>query len=605
MKKQYIRLSLGIKISLLFVLMDFIVMGTFTIILYCYFQGTVKESVTGAVDSTISANNSELETLLQRIEIASDLVHESDFILSDEGAELPAITKMITEYYPAAHNENLLQLNKEYSANLKLFNDYFKTCFGEEESEYSNILFVDARWPIHVYMPKRTSCITGNGFGSNIKVKDSEWYQQAELLDGVTFWFVQEDTDCLCMAKLLKYRRMVTSRELLEENLGVLVVSFDIATVSRHLDLKGLTQDSVVLLLDQNDKIVYSNNSDKVGIQMSETLTILVPDDTQEITYEGKECMVNLKELPLGLKIVTIVPIDDIHQMTSQTIRIIVIVSIVMIGIAIFFTVFLSKTIISPLKEFARYMDEGNKEKFSFDHSRRDELGTLYRSFNHLMYQLEDSMERALEANEKKKQAELHALQAQINPHFIYNTLNSIACLAMLNKQEHIAELIGNLTTIMRYNISRQDRMVTVAEEIYTIRQYENIQKSCYRDSVFFEYHIDTEAESVMIPKLMIQPLIENALIHSVNYDQKVICVCLSVCMTKESLIIEVRDNGTEADAEKINQYITGQMVHEGDSLGVRNVYERMKLVFGDMAELKYEKDENGHTVARFRIPHH
>jgi len=584
-KKQYKSRSLSIKISLIFVLMNFVVMGTFTIILYCYFQGTVKDSVTGAVDSTISANNSELETLLQRIEIASNLVHENDLILGQE-EELPAITKMIIEYYPMENNENLLQLQKDYDANLKLFNDYFKTSIGEEEGKYSNLLFVDEEWPIHVYMQKRINCITGHGFSSNVKVKDTVWYQQAETLGGQPFWFVEEESNRLCMAKLLKYRRMVSLRELEEENLGVLVVSFDVTVVSKHLDLEGLTQGSVVMLLNQDNKVIYSNNTDLIS----------AIDD-------GKEGKVNQNELPLGLQILTEVPMDDIHQMTSQTVRIIMIAGIVMISIAIFFTAFFSRTILSPLKEFAQYMDEGNTEKFPFNPFRRDELGMLYRAFNHLMHQLEVSMERMQEANEKKKQAELHALQAQINPHFIYNTLNSISCLAMINHQEHIADLIGNLTTIMRYNISKQDRLVSVAEEIYTIRQYENIQKSCYRDRVFFKYDIDSEAESFMIPKLMIQPLIENALIHSVNYNEKTIHICLAAYMENEHLIIEVWDNGTQANVEKINEYITGKVIHEGDSLGVRNVYERMKLVFGEAAELLYAKDENGHTMARFHIP--
>lgn len=602
MKKRYKSLSLSIKISLLFMLMNFIVVGAFTVILYFYFMGTVNEFVTGAVNSTVTANTNELENLLRRIEISCDLVHDNEVIYSNESIEAPSISKMIIEYYPMEHNENLMQLRDDYATNSELFNSYFKTCFGDE-SGYSNILFVDTKWPISVYMQKKAISYPWNGFYSSVKVKDTEWYQTAEEMGGENYWYIAEQTGQLCMAKLLKYRYIGSNTKLCEDNLGVLTVCFDSSVISRHLDMSGLTLDSKVMLLDQNDMIIYSNNSERMGIKISRELERIDLNETYEITYEGRACLINQKELPLGLKIITIVPIDDIHQMTAQTVRIIGIVGIVMIGIAIFFTIFLSQTVVSPLRKFAEHMEEGKTESFEFDHSRRDEVGTLYRSFNHLMHQLEESMENALEANEKQKQAELNALQAQMNPHFVYNTLNSISCLAMLNHQEYIAELIGSLTKILRYNISNPDRMVSVAEELHIIKQYESIQKSCYRESVYFEYEVAPETESIMIPKLMIQPLIENALIHSINYKDKIICIRLSIFMKAGNLMIEVWDNGTEAKVDIINQYITGLVVYEGNSLGVRNVYERMKLVFGDDAELKYEKDENGNTVARFRIP--
>ena len=194
-------------------------------------------------------------------------------------------------------------------------------------------------------------------------------------------------------------------------------------------------------------------------------------------------------------------------------------------------------------------------------------------------------------------------MQAQINPHFVYNTLNSISCLAMINNQENIAGLIRSLTKILRYNISNLERMVSLSEELHIIRQYENIQKSCYRESIEFEYDVDQSTENIKIPKLMIQPLVENALIHSVNYKEKTKYIHLVICKSEDKLIVRVCDNGTEADVEKINQYITGMVVYEGNSLGVRNVYERMKLVYGADAELKYEKDEEGQTVAKLQIP--
>ncbi len=602
MRKQYKNGSLSTKISLTFIIIIFTVMGSFAFILYCYFQNTIKEHVTKVVNTTTISNAEMMDHLLRRIEIACDLVHDSDNIYAMNSTEEPAISKMIVNYVHKRNYDNLVKLMEDYEDSLKLFNDYFTTCFGENTG-YSNILFVHDEWDIFQVMPRRTLKEGGNGFSRDARIKEEEWYQKALEAEGEPYWFLEEGSGQLCMAQKLIYRHVELGMQVEEDMLGVIAVKFDISAISKNLDLSSLTPDSRVILFDQKNEVVYSNRADKVQLDAADVMGDVKYNSTENISYKGNDYLINVRELPLGLNMMTLVPNEDIYQMASQTIRIIITLGIVMVGIAVFMTIFLSQTIFKPLREFAAYMEEGHTEKFAFAHGRKDELGILYRSYNHLMKKLDESMEKELEATEKKKAIELRALQLQINPHFTYNTLNSVSCLAMLNGQEHIAELIGNLTKIMRYNISNPDKLVRISDEIYMIRQYENIQKSCYRDSISFEYNIAAETEELLIPKLIIQPLVENSLVYGVNPQEKTVYIKLSVFLENEDLVITVWDSGKNADVEKINRYVTGEIDYKVDSLGVRNVYERITIAYGEEAGLTYKLDEAGHTIAMIRIP--
>ena len=602
MKKRYRKMSLCSKICVIFGLVNFIVMGIFIIFLYRYFQGTVKDFVTKAVDSTVSTNNREMETLLERIEYAYGLVHKNENIYTASGGDLSNIGKMIVQYKAEKSNKELQKVIETYKENLQLFNDYFENCFTNGMN-YNSILYVDTKWPIHVFMQNRSISNGWNGFSTNALIKEEEWYQETELRDGECYWFVQSDSNKLCMAKLLKYRYVDSGLNMYCETLGTLVVSFDVSSISNYINMNGLTPDSYVLFYDEDDMLVHAVNADIAEDQISGKLIEVEQDITKEMLIDERECLVNKKELPLGLQMVTVVPIDDIHQMTFKIVKIIIFAGFAVIGVTILFGIFLSASVILPLKKFTKYMAEGNIDKFSFDQSREDEIGILFRTYNKLMVDLDNSMKKTLEANEKRKQAEFQTLQAQINPHFIYNTLNSISCLAMISQQEHIADLITNLTKIMRYRISYHKNLVTIAEEIDTIRQYESIQKCCYRDRVNFEYSIEQEAESFLIPKLMIQPLLENALIHSVNPDEKVIKVRLEIRIEQNKLVICVSDNGTKANVDEINRYMIAQGDYKGDSIGIRNIYERIMLEFGEDTKFRYYKNENGYTVACIRLP--
>lgn len=167
--------------------------------------------------------------------------------------------------------------------------------------------------------------------------------------------------------------------------------------------------------------------------------------------------------------------------------------------------------------------------------------------------------------------------------------------------QGRIAKQLTSLSNIMRYNIKNSDALVPLKDEINIIRQYEEIQKLSYEDTVEFHYSVMPECEAVLIPKLIIQPLVENSIIHGQGTQNEMIRIYIEASMQQNAVMtITVTDNGTGTDTEKINLYLQGKckIKADGDGFGVRNVYERIKWYFGEEGTLAYHRNEKDNTVA-------
>lgn len=574
--------------------------GVLTLVLYNHFQQTVNESIMNVVSAKVSDNMGQLQALLGRIENSTTMVHDNNSLFYEDDAEIPPICKMLLSYEEEPGNENVPRLMEEYESNKKLFNQYYNAAFGSAGMEYSNIFFVDASLPVQKFFPKYMEFSYGNGFRSSVNAEKTDWYKQAMNMDGSVYWFhLPEYETRLCMAKLLKHNYIDSIGRLQLKNLGMLTISFDISAVYDMLDVEGITSGSELYLIDKYQRIVFSSTKDKVYEQLIKS-HIIWDANTQEREYEAQQVHVYFQELPMDLAVITIVPLDDINKLTTDAIGIIFTVGLIAMFFAIVAIIFLATKIVSPIKRLSGHMQAGQAELISCDKVGKDEIGKLYQEFNALMNKLNYSMEENIKAIEKKKEAELRALQAQINPHFIYNTLNSISSLALYYEKEDIAEVVGNLSQIMRYSINDPNELVAIRDEISVIKQYENIQKSCYWEEVFFRYEIAPETMDIMIPKLIIQPLIENALIHGLDHREGCAEIRLITKKLGNTIRIIVWDSGISADINKLNQQIMMEDTSEEkkNSIGVRNVMERIKLVFDEKGEFHFEKDASGHTMA-------
>ena len=269
-----------------------------------------------------------------------------------------------------------------------------------------------------------------------------------------------------------------------------------------------------------------------------------------------------------------------------------------------FFIWILSRRLSASVKQVVNTMKEVRSGEMSahMEMEGKNEISIIASQFNKMMRQINNQMDEIKQVSEMKKDAEIRALEAQINPHFIYNTLDSIHWLAIENGEDEISEMLSEFAQILRYQIGKSNDVVEIKDEMEYLKKYLFLQKIRFMDN--FEYAIDCE-EGILdchIHKMIFQPLIENAIIHGYAHIRHGGFLRIKIYHIDESRIcFSITDNGRGMSQEKV-----GEVFGEGGStpsIGVSNVLARLKLYYGDSYRLEVHSEENRGTSIKITIP--
>lgn len=231
----------------------------------------------------------------------------------------------------------------------------------------------------------------------------------------------------------------------------------------------------------------------------------------------------------------------------------------------------------------------------------RDELGKLGEGFNLMMEKLAAGFQLQLESQKKKSDMELQVLQAQVNPHFLYNALDSIKWLAMLQSVNNIAQMTTALISLLRYNLSKDGPAVTLKDEIDSVDNYLCVQKYRYGDGLTLEKHIQEGALDFPMLRFLLQPLVENCVVHAFGHMDEVGVIRLEARVEGDVLHVKVIDNGEGMDVDKALGM--GDNGHRFNNIGISNIRERLRLNFGDRASLTYVSQVGRGTQALLALP--
>lgn len=233
-----------------------------------------------------------------------------------------------------------------------------------------------------------------------------------------------------------------------------------------------------------------------------------------------------------------------------------------------------------------------------------DEIGLMSGEFNRMLDQIQELIHQVMIEDEMKKDAELEALQYQITPHFMYNTLNSIKYSALIKGEAEIAQVIGNFIELLQTCISKKGAFLTVAEEVHILEKYIYLQEFRSGEKILLDYDIQPGAQLCLIPRLILQPLVENALIHGLDIKQKQGKLAIRAWVEKKVLYLEVEDNGRGMTQEQISNLLMSKTKKTKGltAVGVPNVRDRLKLYYKEKAELSYKSSNEG-TTATIYLP--
>ena len=215
---------------------------------------------------------------------------------------------------------------------------------------------------------------------------------------------------------------------------------------------------------------------------------------------------------------------------------------------------------------------------------------------------IQDLIGRVIEEERQKKDAELEALQYQITPHFMYNTLNSIKYAALIKGEKELGGLIGDFVELLQASINKKGTLITVADELHILKNYIHLQEFRYQGSFAVFYDVQQETFGCYIPRLILQPLVENALLHGIDMKGKEGQLIIRGRVEGERLILSIIDNGRGMTQEQIDTLLHSKAKKTNglSAIGVPNVRERLELYYEDKGGLIYESSEQGTTASIF-----
>ena len=232
-----------------------------------------------------------------------------------------------------------------------------------------------------------------------------------------------------------------------------------------------------------------------------------------------------------------------------------------------------------------------------------DEIGRLSQGFNNMIQQVEDLIDELVTEKLLKKEAEIEALRYQITPHFMHNTLNSIKYAAILQNSSEIAEQLEAFIELLQISASDRGAFITVQQEIHMVQNYVKLQMFRYASCFTVSFDVIPEAEGCYIPSLLIQPLVENAILHGIDLKRSDGHIVVRVFLDGQQLAIKVEDNGRGMTAEELELLMKGERRSKFSGIGVRNVRERLNLYYGSKGKLRFYSGENRGTQAVITLP--
>jgi len=389
---------------------------------------------------------------------------------------------------------------------------------------------------------------------------------------------------------------------------GVLVVDLNTSNLRKLSETTNLGEGGHVIILNVDDTLVYSSSP---NCRISSCESSLIVQDIifggEKVAVDGVSMYANVNTLDdTRWRIGTFINVDIIDQTRQQTVLIAFVIFTVTLVFTVFASTLISRRISRPISKLQKHMklvEKGNLyKKINIDGQK--EVVELGHSFNRMQEEIRALMETVLIEQKEKRKTEFIALQTQINPHFLYNTLDSIVYLSENGLNEKVQEMVVALSKFFRISISRGKSIIPVSEELEHARNYLLIQQIRYHEKFNFIFDIAEDTKSLKIVKLVLQPIIENAIYHGINTEYQQGLIIIRSFLKDEKLIIEIEDDGYGIPDEKIKQMYENMTSEENQtSIGLRNVYQRIKIYYGDEAEFIIDSELDERTIIRLVIP--
>lgn len=392
---------------------------------------------------------------------------------------------------------------------------------------------------------------------------------------------------------------------------GVVFIDLNYSAISELCDQNSIGDKGYVFIVDQDGNIVYHPQQQQLynELQTENIEVVMNADRDTVITGNGsqKKIYTISRSDKTGWSVVGCMNVGELLKSSKQAQRLYVLSAVGLMICALVLSSFLAKNITYPiqrLRDSMKKVETGEFRTADLEVTSENEIGSLTKSFNVMTHRIEELMEQNIHEQEEKRKSELKALQSQINPHFLYNTLDSIIWMAEGKKNEEVVLMTASLARLLRQSISNEEELVSIGQEMEYAKSYLTIQKMRYKDKLEFQIEVEPGIKGIKIIKLVLQPIIENAIYHGLKYKDSKGLLVVRGYQQGENAVLEVEDNGVGMDEETRQHIFEKHKVnYHSNGVGVYNVQKRMQLYYGKDYGIVYESEKNKGTKATITIP--
>lgn len=509
---------------------------------------------------------------------------------------------------------NVKKMLKNYTGifdrdGIQMYNDMKKAMENImiQSSEYSDMLMISER-VLNSDENEKRAFVSTSYFGNVEDLKQARWYSYTEEMYDRPL-FVQYDDEKSKKSKselifLAPYKDIGSNRKL-----GTLCIKISEKYLQKISEISSNDMNMQLAIYDQMGNSVLNTIND-VKIEKAIRDKIGNSNANKEIFKESmnnKDYLIINKHSNISkFSITYVIPKLEFSRILYGVQKFNILVGIFCLVFSLAVLIIIYFKVLKPISKIQMEMEEVEKGNFEVSvlNYGNDEIGRLAISFSKMLKSIKDKNLQIINAEKKKREYEIKILQAQINPHFLYNTLDSIKWMAITKEEKTIERMAQALGQLLRKTISDNKEFVKIEEEMENIKCYMEIQQLRYYDSFDYIEYIDEDCRKAMIPRLTLQPLIENALFHGIYNCGRRGKILAEIQRDENSVQIVITDNGRGMD---VKESLTEDRAKKSDGvskIGIRNVNERIKLYYGESFGLSFESEEGKYTKVCLRIPY-
>lgn len=512
-------------------------------------------------------------------------VHQSSVTLANDINEMIGMTYGIINELKYSKLE-ADQISSILSTSFRLNSDIVSIELFNEEGQLTEYA------PQH-YTPKE-----------KITLFEQEWYQETDRYNEFAF---SEPHVQNMYEKLYPWVLSISTKIPIQLNDYHLVVNFNFQTLSSYFNAVTIGRRGYTYILNQENEIIYHPQQQMIHADAKKENIEFVSDKTAGVfVTKDEENTIAIATIPsTRWKVVGVSYLQDSISAAFQSIqKSMIIVFVIIFVLIVFLSIALSTYIAQPIIRMAHAMrkTEDNQLNHFTKEERFNEVKQLSHSYNHLLLRIKQLMNQVKEEQEELRKSEMNVLQSQINPHFLYNTLESILWMSERGNNEEATQMVSALGKLLRISLSKGKQQIPIRQELEHAKNYLTIQKIRYKNQFTYSFDVDETLLDFQTIKIIIQPFLENSLYHGIDrmVDEGHIQVKLSDAA--ENILIQIIDDGMGMSEEVLEEI---RMKNNSDHLGIgiRNVHQRLQVYFGKEYGVNIESELDEGTTVNIIIP--